>query len=85
MPTDSAQCAFSPFFDRVTLDLPSGGKVDIVAPGASSKPYVHSLSINGRDVDQPIIRHDEITQGGVLSFEMRDTPQAWASGLTVQP
>lgn len=77
----------SPFFDRVSIDLPSSSKklkLDIVSPGASSKPYVRSLSINGRDLEQPIIRHDQIAQGGVLSFQMRDTPQAWASGSTFQ-
>lgn len=84
-PPPSILMMFSPFFDTVSIDLPSSSKkLDIVSPGASSKPYVHSLSVNGREVEQPIIRHDQITQGGVLSFQMRDTPQAWASGLTFQ-
>ncbi|KAI9566681.1 glycoside hydrolase family 92 protein [Boletus coccyginus] len=75
----------SPFFDRVSINLPSSSeKLDIISLGAPSKPYVYSLSINGRNVEQPIIRHDQIVQGGVLSFQMRDMPQAWASGLTFQ-
>lgn len=73
----------SPFFDKVSIDLPfSNQKLDIISPGAALKPYVHSLSVNGRNADQPVIRHDQIAQGGVLSFQMRETPQAWASELT---
>ena len=70
----------------VTIDLPSSSKkLDIISSEAPFKPYVYSLSVNGRHVEQPIIRHDQIAQGGVLSFQMRDTPQAWGSGLTFQP
>ncbi|KAF8432203.1 glycoside hydrolase family 92 protein [Boletus edulis BED1] len=75
----------SPFFDKVSIDLPSSSeKLEIISPGAPSKPYVYSLSVNGRHVEAPIIRHDQIAQGGVLMFEMRDTPQAWGSELTFQ-
>ncbi|KAF9224665.1 hypothetical protein BS17DRAFT_780264 [Gyrodon lividus] len=73
----------SPFFDMVSIDFPSSDKkLHIVSPGAPSKPYIHSLSVNGRKLEQPIITHDELTQGGVFLFLMRDIPQAWASGVT---
>ncbi|KAF8547214.1 glycoside hydrolase family 92 protein [Imleria badia] len=73
----------SPFFDKVSIDLPSSSeRLDIISPGAPSKPYVHSLSVDGRNVEEPIFRHDQIAQGGVLSFQMRDTPQAWGNELT---
>lgn len=75
----------SPFFDKVTIDLPSSNeKLVIIAPGAPSKPFVYSLSVNGHEVERPIIRHDQIAYGGVLSFQMKDTPQGWGSALTFQ-
>ncbi|KAF8834840.1 hypothetical protein BDN67DRAFT_975745 [Paxillus ammoniavirescens] len=73
----------SPFFDMVSIDLPtSDKKLHIVSPGAPSKPYIHSFSINGHRLEQPIITHDELTRGGIFLFQMRDTPQAWVSGIT---
>ncbi|KAF9235374.1 glycoside hydrolase family 92 protein [Melanogaster broomeanus] len=74
----------SPFFDMVSVDFPSSEKeLHIISPGAASKPYIHSLSINGRNLEQPIVTHNELTQGGVFLFQMSDTPQAWASGITL--
>jgi len=75
----------SPFFDKVSIDLPaSNQKLEIISLGAPSKPYVHSLNVNGQRVEQPIIQHAQIAQGGALSFQMRDTPQAWSSGSAFQ-
>ncbi|KAF8261269.1 glycosyl hydrolase family 92-domain-containing protein [Lactarius quietus] len=51
----------------------------IIAPGASTKLYVKSLRINGKEVNEPTIKHSQIAYGGVIEFEMCDTPQAWAS------
>jgi putative alpha-1,2-mannosidase len=71
---------YSPFFDAVTIDLPGTSQpLQIVAPGASTKPYVKSLKINGKEVNEPIIKHSQIAYGGVIEFEMSDQPQAWAS------
>jgi predicted alpha-1,2-mannosidase len=73
----------SPFFDMVSIDFPSFDKeLHIVSPGAPLKPYVHSLSINGRNLEQPIVTHNELTHGGVFLFQMRGEPQAWASSIT---
>jgi putative alpha-1,2-mannosidase len=57
----------------------------ILAPGAGTyrevKPYIRSLSINGRNVDRPVIRHEEIfsTSGRDVEivFEMSDRPTRW--------
>ena len=71
---------YSPFFDTVTINLPSTSKpLQIIAPGASTKPYVKSLRIDGKEINEPIIKHAQIAYGGVIEFEMSDKPQAWAS------
>jgi putative alpha-1,2-mannosidase len=70
----------SPFFDAVTINLPSTSKpLHIIAPGANTKLYVKSLRIDGKALNEPIIKHSQIAFGGVIEFEMSDQPQAWAS------
>ncbi|KAJ7227934.1 glycoside hydrolase family 92 protein [Mycena rebaudengoi] len=70
----------SPFFDKVTLHLPGRRKpLTIVADGASSKKYIKSLTINGKAVDSPVIRHGQISDGGEVRFVMEATPQTWGS------
>ncbi|KAI4866110.1 glycoside hydrolase family 92 protein [Hypoxylon rubiginosum] len=81
----------TPFFEKVTLRLPAGaatgGEVGgagdgertlvIEAPGATAKPYVKGLSVDGKPVDRPILRHGEIVSANVITFEMSGTPTAW--------
>ncbi|KAF8707239.1 hypothetical protein AX14_013672 [Amanita brunnescens Koide BX004] len=77
----------SPFHDETTIRLPAIPNVrgertlTIIAPGAQTKPYVKSLTINGIAVTWPIIRHDQIADGGSVVFEMSDRLEAWGNGL----
>ncbi|KAG6816613.1 hypothetical protein H0H87_004619 [Tephrocybe sp. NHM501043] len=81
----------SPFFDKITISLPAPPHADdkkerrltIVARGAPAKPYVKSLTVNGRVVSgrHPIIRHEEIRDGGEVVFEMSDTMQRWGNSV----
>ncbi|KAI0686232.1 glycoside hydrolase family 92 protein [Earliella scabrosa] len=70
----------TPFFDKVTLHLP-GAKHPLVisSKGAPHKPYIKSVSVNGKKVRSPVITHADIAAGGHLKFEMSDKPQAWSS------
>ncbi|KAG6887028.1 hypothetical protein C0995_002298 [Termitomyces sp. Mi166 len=77
----------SPFFDKITIHLPPrpGQEVDqsrkltILAAGAPVKPYIKSLTVNGRKVDVPIIRHDDIMDGGEIVFEMSEWVEKWGN------
>ncbi|KAI1273209.1 glycoside hydrolase family 92 protein [Xylaria sp. FL0933] len=87
----------TPFFEKVTLRLPhsvatggetgpSGGKekeLVISAPGAPSKPYVKSLSIDGQEKEVPIITHGELVNARLVLFEMSSTPTAWGSKVNL--
>ncbi|KAI1268842.1 glycoside hydrolase family 92 protein [Xylariaceae sp. FL1019] len=87
----------SPFFEKVTLRLPagvaSGGEIDgisgserelvISAPGATSKPYVVSLSVDGVKRDRPILTHTDVVHAGLISFEMSEVPTSWTTGQVV--
>ncbi|RDB30237.1 hypothetical protein Hypma_007086 [Hypsizygus marmoreus] len=84
----------SPFFDKVTINLPHPPHAPseeknrkktlmITARGASTKPYIKSLTINGRLVETPIVRHEDIKDGGEIVFEMSDKVEGW--GNTIMP
>ncbi|KAI0735964.1 glycosyl hydrolase family 92-domain-containing protein [Earliella scabrosa] len=68
----------TPFFDKVIIDLPGAPKPLVIASmGAPRKPYIKSVSVNGRKLDAPILAHSDIATGGHIVFEMSKTPQAW--------
>jgi putative alpha-1,2-mannosidase len=78
-PTSGEYTIGTPAFDKVILDLP-GREQNLVisAPGAPSKPYIKSLRLDGRNaLSKPIITHEQLMDAKEISFEMRDTPQAW--------
>ena len=74
----------SPFFDEVTIDLPSAAQpLRIRAPGAPRNPYIASLSVNGREVTTPVIHHADIANGAQLVFNMSAKPTSWGSNRVV--
>ncbi|KZV62243.1 glycoside hydrolase family 92 protein [Peniophora sp. CONT] len=70
----------TPFFDKITIHLPAADKpLVIIAPDATTQPYVKSVAVNGEKLERPIILHAQIAKGGEIEFEMSGEPQAWAS------
>lgn len=68
----------TPWFEKITLNLDSGKKFVIRAPGVSAKNfYIKSMKLSGDAREESRLRHDEITAGGELIFEMTDTPANW--------
>ena len=72
-----------PFFDKVTIDLPGAKPLVITSTGAPSKPYIKSVTVNGKQLESPVLTHVDIAEGGEIAFEMSDKPQAWASSTLV--
>ncbi|CDO69453.1 Glycoside Hydrolase Family 92 protein [Trametes cinnabarina] len=73
-----------PFFEKITIDLPNAKRpLVITSPGAPNKPYVRSVTVNGRMLDSPVLQHADIASGGSIHFEMSAEPQAWASDTLV--
>ena len=74
----------SPFFNKVTIDLPNALEPLVISsPGAPSKPYIKSVSVNGHALSSPVLDHADIFRGGKIEFEMSATPEAWASSTLV--
>ena len=83
----------SPFFEKLVIDLPpppetqrsfgtgNGPKrtLTIIAPGAQTKPYIRSLTVNGKRIDHPLIKHDDIKDGGEIVFEMSEKVERWGN------
>ena len=63
----------APQLPEVTLRLPGGRKLAVVARNLSARnKYVKSVSLNGKKLDGFKITHDQIMSGGTLEFEMED-------------
>ena len=54
-------------------------KLHISAPGALTKPYIESLTVNGEKIPVPIIRHEQIAHGAEVVFEMSDRVERWGN------
>ncbi|TFK70503.1 glycoside hydrolase family 92 protein [Pluteus cervinus] len=73
----------SPFFDKLTISLPGvANPLTIIAKDAPTKKYIQSLTVNGEEVKVPIIRHDQIKDGGEVVFEMSDSPTEWGTDVS---
>ncbi|KAF8518825.1 alpha-1,2-mannosidase [Hysterangium stoloniferum] len=80
-PSSTSYVVGTPFFDKVTIDLPRARRPLIIrAPGAATKPYVKSLTVNGERIERPILTHEQIIDGVNITFEMSAEPQEWGSG-----
>lgn len=69
-------------FDRISIDLPGRpGRLVVNAPGATTKPYVRALKVNGRPWNSVVLPHSVLAQPGgtTLDFEMSSTPQRWGT------
>jgi predicted alpha-1,2-mannosidase len=65
----------SPRFDQVAIALPNGKTLRIVAKGAGSgEVYVRRVTFNGTEIKDLKLQHELLAAGGLLEFEMSDTP-----------
>ncbi|KAJ6473124.1 glycosyl hydrolase family 92-domain-containing protein [Mycena sanguinolenta] len=70
----------SPFFDKVTVNLPGQSKpLVITATGAPSAKYIRGLTVDGEVVGSPVIRHEQIAAGAEIQFEMSEVPDTWGT------
>jgi predicted alpha-1,2-mannosidase len=65
----------SPQFDRAVLHLENGKTFTVEATKKSPGDiYVQSVTLNGKPLTRPWIRHTEITAGGALHFQLGPLP-----------
>lgn len=65
-----------PLFEQLTLNLPEGKQLSIVAENfAPGNDYVEEVFLNGKPLIEPFITHNQFTAGGELRFRMSPTPK----------
>ena len=65
----------SPIFSKAHIALPGGKTLTIVAENtAPDRPYIHSVTRNGKPHPQSWIGHADLMRGGELKFVMSDKP-----------
>lgn len=63
----------SPFFQKVSIQLPNGKSFVIVGKNASAKnKYIQSAKLNGQLLNVPQLTHADVLNGGILEFVMGD-------------
>jgi len=70
----------SPMYPQISLTLANQKTLRIEADGNSAKNiYIQSATLNGKELNIPIITWEQIQAGGVLHFVMGSKPSQWAS------
>ena len=65
----------SPFFDRVTIQLPDGKTFKIICrDNSANNKYIQSIKLNGQPLTKVWLRHTDIVNGGTLELQMGNTP-----------
>lgn len=65
----------SPLLDKAEIDLAGGRTLTIrTVNNGPDRPYIRSVTWNGRPWTRSWISHAELTAGGTLEFEMSDQP-----------
>lgn len=76
-----------PFLDKTTLQLPNGKQFTIRVQNLNdTRPYVASVSLNGKVLDRNYLRHEQIMAGGELVFVMQAEPNKnWGNSKDARP
>lgn len=76
-----------PQFSDAIINLENGRKFIIRAENLSdSNIYIQSAELNGKAYTRSYILHEDIIDGGILSFEMGNKPSSdWGSGTGNEP
>lgn len=65
----------SPLFDKVTLHLGNGKKIEIQSTNNSTEnKYIKSLQMNGQHYTKNYLKHSELVKGAKLHFAMDKVP-----------
>ncbi|KGI79112.1 GH92 family glycosyl hydrolase [Oleiagrimonas soli] len=65
----------SPLFDRVTMQVGKGRTLTVEAKGnGPERPYIQSVTFNGKPYTRTWLRHADLAAGGTLVFEMGAKP-----------
>ncbi|HEY6804422.1 MAG TPA: GH92 family glycosyl hydrolase [Pyrinomonadaceae bacterium] len=86
-PGSSIYAIGTPLFPEIRINLESGKSFVVKAKNVSTKNfYIQSARLNGKPYRKSFLRHEDLMNGGELSFEMGDKPNVeWGSGVNDVP
>ncbi len=74
-PASSEYVFGSPLFDKATINLPEGKSFSIETINNSPENiYIQRVELNGQKYNKSTINHQDIMNGGLLKFEMGNSP-----------
>jgi putative alpha-1,2-mannosidase len=77
----------SPLLERAEVQLAGGKRLIVQTQGnGKGRPYIQSVTWNGKPWTKSWITHAELTAGGTLLFQMSDQPNpAFGAALADRP
>ncbi|MBN1388289.1 MAG: GH92 family glycosyl hydrolase [Bacteroidales bacterium] len=74
-PGSSQYVIGSPLFDKMTIEIPGGNTLEIIAEGNGNKTfYVDDVTFNGATVNKNYFTHNALQKGGKIIFTMSEEP-----------
>ena len=72
----------SPQFKEAVIKISEDVEFRIIAHGVSGEnTYIKNIKLNNEDWNSPFILHSDIIKGGILEFEMTDTPVDFSKNI----
>jgi predicted alpha-1,2-mannosidase len=86
-PANGSYVFGSPIFDEVSLKLPAGKSIHIIARNNSDKNiYIQKVMLNGKAYTKSYIKHSDLVKGGELIFFMGEKPNLdWGKAPADRP
>lgn len=76
----------SPLFDKATIRLANGRTLTITANDPAHNRYITKVTLNGEEINQAFITHEQLMTGGTLAFTLTARPdKKWASTPEAAP
>ncbi len=76
----------SPLMDKITMRVGKDKQFTIVANNNSAEnKYIQSVSLNGQPYSKSYILHQDIADGGLLEFEMGNSPSEFGTSTADRP
>jgi len=70
----------------MSLAVGGGRRFTVTAHNNSVKNvYIQSAKLNGKPLDESVVRYDDIVRGGTLEFVMGPEPSRWAVAWRAKP
>lgn len=74
-PASGEYAVGTPLFRKVTVHLPGGKDIKIIAPeNSEDNYYIKGMKVNGKTCARSYLTHDELVKGAEIRFDMSDVP-----------